>query len=109
MTAEKKQEDQLFVSDKIKWMLDGGLEAMDAGERQMLLVMAETRLQSGYVPTEEEKRVIERLCDLAGEDYDAQEIKDKVHKMVTGRKKPDTAPLHLPPMFDQLRQRMRRK
>ena len=38
---------------------------MDAGERQMLLVMAETKLQDGYTPTAEEEQVVARLRELA--------------------------------------------
>jgi hypothetical protein len=103
--SQGTSEDHLFAPDKIEWMLGGGLEAMDAGERQLLLVMAETKLMEGYEPTHEEDQVMEVLCALAGDEYDAQDIKRKVKRMVTGRTK--TAPLHLPPEFDRLTRRLR--
>ena len=47
--------EHLFAPDKIAGLLEGGLEKMDAGERQLMLVIAETKLQEGYQPTAEEK------------------------------------------------------
>ena len=64
----RKKENRMFAPGKIEWMLDGGLETMGAGERQMLLVMAETQLLEGYKPTAEEKQVIGRLRALSGDD-----------------------------------------
>lgn len=104
--APKATEQRLFFPEKIKWMLGGGLQTMDAGERQMLLIMAETKLQGGYKPTPEEKQVIEQLRASAGEEYDAQDIKKKVHTMVKSSTKPGTAPLRLPPVFDRLKKRL---
>ena len=101
-------QDQLFVPEKLKWMLAGGLESMDGSERQILLVMAETKLQEGYNPTQEENNVIDKLRALAGEEYDATDISKKVKTMVKGHNRPGTAPLHLPPVFDRLRKRARR-
>ncbi len=102
----KKSEECLFVPEKIEWMLNGGVAEMDPGDRQLLLVMAETRLQEGYKPTKQEKLVIDLLRALADGDYDAQDISEKVKIMVKGSTKKDTAPLHLPPVFDRLRQRL---
>jgi hypothetical protein len=96
------QEQRLFAPSKIEWLLDGGLETMDAAERQILLVMAETQIQDGYKPTNEEKNVVDKLCALAGEDYDAKDIKRKVQAMVKGHSKPDAAPMRLPPVFHRL-------
>lgn len=104
--SKKKNQTYLFVPEKIEWMLNGGLAEMDPGERQLLLVMAETRLQEGYKPTKQEKQVIDLLRALADGDYDAQDISEKVKMMVKGSTKKDTAPLHLPPMFDRLRKRL---
>jgi hypothetical protein len=104
----QKKEDRLFDPAKLEWLLSEGLETMDAGERQMLLVMAETKIQDGYKPTEKEKQVVERLRALAGDDYDARDIKRKVRTMVKGHTKPGTAPLKLPPIFDRLTKRFRR-
>jgi hypothetical protein len=102
----RKKEEHLFVPEKLEWMLDGGLETMPASERQLLLVMAETKIQDGYKPTREERRAVEMLRALAGDEYDAQDIQEKVGMMVRGHKKPDTAPLNLPPAFDRLRRRL---
>lgn len=102
----KKAEDQLFVPEKIEWLLNGGAVEMDPGDRQLLLVMAETKLQEGYKPTKQENQVIDLLRSLADGDYDAQDITDKVKVMVQGSTKKDTAPLRLPPMFDRLRKRL---
>jgi hypothetical protein len=102
------KEQHLFAPGKIAGLLEGGLEEMDAGERQLMLVMAETKLQEGYQPTTEEKQVLEKLRALAGDDYDARDIKRKVRTMVRSRSKPNTSPLKLPPMFDSLVSRFRR-
>ena len=104
--AQEKQ-DRLFAPDKIPWLLDKGLAEMDSAERQMLLVLAETKVQDGYKPSSEEKQVIDRLRAMAGDDYDAQDIKRKVRTMVKGRSKPNAAPLKLPPIFDRLLKRFR--
>jgi hypothetical protein len=103
-----KREQHLFAPGKVEWMLNGGLETMQAGERQMLLVMAETQIQDGYKPTGDEKKVVEGLRALAGDDYDAKDIKRKVKTMVKGRRKTDTPPLHLPPVFDRLLSKFRK-
>jgi len=102
-----KREDRLFAADKIEWMLAGGLQTMDPGERQMLLVMAETKIQDGYKPTAEEKRVVGKLRALAGDEYDARDIRKKVKTMVKSRKTSATAPFHLPPVFDRVMRRVR--
>jgi hypothetical protein len=103
-----RQEGRLFEPDKIEWMLAEGLDCMDAGDRQMLLVMAETKIVEGYKPTAEEKQVIERLRALAGEEYDARDIRRKVRAMVKGPAKADTPCLSLPPAFDHLLKRLRK-
>ncbi len=105
----RRKEERLFAPDKIDWMLEGGLETLDAAERQMLLVMAETKIQDGYRPSAKEKKVVEKLRALAGDDYDAKDIRRKVRAMVKGKRKPDTAPLRLPPMFDRFLRRFRKK
>jgi hypothetical protein len=102
------KEERLFEPDKIDWLLGEGLEAMDAGDRQMLLVMAETKVQDEYKPTKQEKQVIKKLRALAGQEYDAQDIKRKVRTMVKGSTKADTPGLTLPKTFDHLLQRMRK-
>jgi hypothetical protein len=105
--ADPTREERLFSPDKLEWMLAGGLEAMAGGERQILLVMAETKIQEGYKPTSEEKKVMTKLRALAGDDYDAKDIQRKVKTMVKGRKKAGTAPLNLPSTFDRLIGRFR--
>ena len=102
-----KKEERMFAPGKVEWMLNGGLETIGAGERQMLLVMAETQIQGGYKPTGDEKKVVEKLRALAGDDYDARDIKRKVKTMVKGHRKADTPPLHLPPVFDRLLKKFR--
>jgi hypothetical protein len=101
------QEERLFEPDKIEWLLSEGLEAMDAGDRQMLLVMAETKVLDGYKPTGQEKKVIGKLRALAGQEYDAQDIRRKVRTMVKGSTKSDTPGLTLPKTFDHLLKRLR--
>jgi hypothetical protein len=103
-----RKEEHLFAPDKIKWLLEQGLETMDAAERQILLVMAETKLAEGYKPSSEEKQIVDKLRDMSGDDYDPRDIRRKVRAMVKGRSKPNTAPLKLPPVFDRLLGRFRR-
>jgi hypothetical protein len=99
----------LFEPTKIEQLLAGGLEEMDAGERQMLLVMAETKLQDGYTPTAGENRVVAKLRDLAGGDYDAQDIQRKVKAMITTPKKADHSGIILPATLNKLLKRVRKR
>jgi hypothetical protein len=101
------KEERLFAPDKTAWMLAGGLESLQAGERQLLLVMAETKLQEGYRPSNEEKEVVQRLRDLAGDAYDPRDIRRKVRTLVKSRSRNETTPLKLPPVFDGLLSRFR--
>jgi hypothetical protein len=103
------REERLFAPDKVEWLLAGGLESLDGGERQFLLVMAETRLQEGYRPDAQEKELVSRLRELAGQDYDAKDIKRKVRAMVKGPKKDDPPGLSLPATFDHLLDRLRNR
>ena len=105
--AQNPQE-YLFEPTKLKWLLREGLEGMDAGERQMLLVMAETKLQDGYTPTEQEKQVVVKLRELAGQEYDAQDIQRKVKAMVTTPKKADHSGIILPATLNKLLARVRK-
>ena len=104
--ADKKEE-RLFEASKIEGLLGDELDGMEAGERQILLVMAETKIAEGYKPTAREKQVIERLRALAGQEYDAKDIKRKVRKMVKSPTKQDSPRLSLPPAFDHLLKRLR--
>lgn len=99
--------EHLFEPTKIDWLLSEGLEDMDSGERQMLLVMAETRLQEGYTPTAREKQVVDRLRQLAGQEYDPQDIQRKVKAMVTNPKKADSSGIILPATLNKLLKRVR--
>jgi hypothetical protein len=104
----KKVQDRLFEADKIEWLLNEGLDAMDASDRQMLLVMAETKIAEGYRPTSQEKQIVAQLRELSGQDYDAQDIKRKVRTMVKSPTRTDTSRLSLPPTFDHLLKRLRK-
>ena len=104
----QNRKEVLFEPTKVKWLLGGGLEGMDAGERQMLLVMAETKLQDGYKPTAQEKQVVTKLRDLAGQEYDAQDIQRKVKAMVTTPKKADHSGIILPATLNKLLKRVRK-
>jgi hypothetical protein len=99
--------ERLFEPTKIEWLLAGGLEGMDAGERQMLLVMAETKLQDGYKPNAQEKKVVNKLRELAGDEYDVQDIQRKVKEMVTTPKKADQSGIILPATLNKLLKRVR--
>ena len=101
-----KNKDRLFEPSKIDWLLAGGLEGMEAGERQMLLVMAETKLQDGYKPNAKEKQVVTKLREMADE-YDAQDIQRKVKAMVTTPKKADHSGIILPATLNKLLARVR--
>jgi hypothetical protein len=101
------KEDRLFAPDKTAWMLAGGLESLQAGERQLLLVMAETKIQEGYKPSSEEKAVVQKLRDLAGDAYDPRDIRRKVRTLVKSRSRDEMTPLKVPPVFDGLLSRFR--
>jgi hypothetical protein len=100
-------EEHLFEPTKIDWLLGGGLDGMDAGERQMLLVMAETKLHEGYKPNAQEKQIVDKLRDLAGQEYDAQDIQRKVKAMVMTPKKADHSGIILPATLNKLLKRVR--
>ncbi|MBC7251887.1 MAG: hypothetical protein H5T62_16610 [Anaerolineae bacterium] len=88
--------DALFAPGKARWLLDGGLETLDAGERQMLLVMAELAVLHGRSLSPEEEEVIARLRSDATGDYDAKDVTKKVTKLVKGKPKRGTKPFTLP-------------
>ena len=104
--ADKKEE-RLFEASKVECLLAEGLDCMDAGERQILLVMAETKIAEGYKLTSQEKQVVEKLRALAGQDYDARDIRRKVRKMVNSPTRQDSPRFNLPPAFDHLLKRLR--
>jgi hypothetical protein len=105
--VSQKRKEHLFEPSKVKWLLSGGLEEMDAGERQLLLVMAETKIQDGYTPNAQESRIVGKLRDLAGQEYDAQDIQRKVKAMVTTPKKADHSGIILPATLSKLLKRVR--
>ena len=100
-------DEHLFEPSKIEWLLAGGLEGMDAGERQMLLVMAETKIQGGYTPNSQENQIVAKLRELAGQEYDVQDIQRKVKTMVTSPKKEDHSGFVLPATLNKLLKRVR--
>ncbi|MCR4407041.1 MAG: hypothetical protein NUW24_08975 [Anaerolineae bacterium] len=94
----------LFAPGKARWLLEGGLETLDAGERQMLLVMAEMAELQGRKLSAEEQEVITRLrTDTAG-DYDAKDVAKKVKKLVKGKRKRGAEPFTLPPGLARLKE-----
>ena len=103
------QDEHLFEPTKITWLLAGGLEGMDAGERQMLLVMAETKLHEGYRPNTQENQVVAKLRELAGQEYDAQDIQRKVKAMIHAPKKADHSGIILPATLNKLLKRVRKR
>lgn len=102
-----KREERLFAPDKVEWMLAGGLESLEPAERQLLLVMAETKIQEGYRPDASERKVVQKLRDSAGDSYDPRDIHRKVRTLVKSRSLSQTGPLKLPPVFDRLLSRLR--
>jgi hypothetical protein len=101
------REERLFAPEKVEWMLAGGLDSLEPAERQLLLVMAETKIQDGYRPDSSERRVVQRLRDSAGDSYDPRDIRRKVRVLVKSRSTSETGPLKLPPVFDRLISRLR--
>ncbi|MDY7041905.1 MAG: hypothetical protein SVX38_13695 [Chloroflexota bacterium] len=94
----------LFAPGKARWLLDGGLESLGAGERQMLLVMAELAVQQGHALSPDEEEVVARLRDEMGGSYDAQDVACKVEKLVKGKPKRGTEPFTLPPDLKRLKE-----
>jgi hypothetical protein len=93
----------LFAPGKARWLLDEGLETLDAGERQMLLVMAEMAMLQGHALSAEEKEVVARLRADAADDYDARDVAKKVKKLVKGKPKRGAKPFTLPPDLKRLK------
>jgi hypothetical protein len=93
----------LFAPGKARWLLDGGLETLDAGERQMLLVMAELAVLQEHALSAEEKEVVARLRADAVGDYDAGDVASKVEKLVKSKPKRGAEHFTLPPDLRRLK------
>lgn len=100
----KAETESLFAPGKARWLLEGGLETLDAGERQMLLVMAEMAELQGRELSAEEQEVVTRLRTDAAGDYDAKDVAKKVKKLIKGKRKKGAGPFTLPPGLARLKE-----
>ena len=96
-----KNSDTLFKPEKARWLLEGGLETLDANERHLILVMAEVAEVEGRELSADEKAVVKRLR-AEKEAYDSADTRKKVRTMVKRKRKKGTSPLKLPAKFRHL-------
>lgn len=78
-------EESLMIAGKARWLLEGGAQELSAGERALLLALAQLEADSGRKVTEEEKEALDRIAST--QSFDAAEIARAVQQMKTAEAK----------------------
>lgn len=73
-------QDSLMVAGKARWLLEGGADELDEGERALLLALANLEADMGRTVTEEERRALDEIAARSAVDGDeiAQAIKHMI-------------------------------
>ena len=95
-------QDSLMVSGKARWLLEGGIDELDEGERALLLALANLEAGTGRTVTSEEREALDRIAERSGRD--AEEISRAIKHMVEAETK-KTSLLD----WSALKRRLRRK
>jgi hypothetical protein len=91
-----------MVSGKARWLLEGGIDELDEGERALLLALANLEAGTGRTITSEEREALDRIAERSSKD--AEEISRAIKYMVeTETKKPSLLD------WSALKRRLRRK
>lgn len=95
-------EDNLMGKGKARWLLEGGIDKLDDGERALLLALVTLEADTGRTLTDEEQKALDQIVARTGMDGEA--IDRAVKQMVEARPKKD-------PQLDwsDLKKRLRRK
>jgi hypothetical protein len=78
-------QDSLMVSGKARWLLEGGIDELDEGERALLLALANLEAGTGRTVTSEEKEALGHLAERSGKD--AEDISRAIKHMVEAETK----------------------
>lgn len=79
------EQDTLMVAGKARWLLEGGIDELDDGERALLLALASLDADTGRTVTQEERQVLDQIAARSGADGD--DITQAVKHMVEAKAK----------------------
>jgi hypothetical protein len=79
------EQDTLMVAGKARWLLEGGIDELDDGERALLLALASLDADTGRPVTQEERKVLDQIAARSG--ADGEEITQAVKHMVEAKAK----------------------
>ena len=79
------ERDSLMASGKARWLLDGGIDELDDGERALLLALASLEEGTGRTITPEEREALDRIAERSGKDAD--DISQAIKHMVEAKAK----------------------
>jgi hypothetical protein len=74
------EQGSLMVAGKARWLLEGGMDELDEGERALLLALASLEVDIGRTITEEEREALDKIAARSG--VDGEEIARAVKHMV---------------------------
>ncbi len=77
--------ESLMLAGKARWLLEGGAQELSAGEKALLLALANLEADSGREITKEEKEALDQIA--ATQSFDAEEIARAVQEMKTAEAK----------------------
>ena len=77
------EEDTLMVAGKARWLLEGGIDELDNGERALLLALASLDADTGRAVTEDERKALDQIA--ARSEGDAEEISQAIKHMVEAK------------------------
>ena len=80
-----EEQDSLMVSGKARWLLEGGLDELDEGERALLLALANLEADTGRTVTQEERQALDRIAERS--EQDADDISQAIKHMVEAKAK----------------------
>jgi predicted nucleotidyltransferase len=81
------EQDTLMVAGKARWLLEGGADELDDGERALLLALASLEIDTGRTVTAEEREALDRIA--ARSEVDGDEIARAVKHMIEAEAKKD--------------------
>jgi hypothetical protein len=77
------EQDTLMVAGKARWLLEGGIDELEDGERALLLALASLEADTGRTVTDEERKALDQIAARAG--VDGEEIAQAVKHMVEAK------------------------
>ncbi len=79
------EQDSLMASGKARWLLEGGIDELDEGERALLLALANLEEGTGRTITPEEREALDRIAERSANDAD--DISQAIKHMVEAKAK----------------------